>query len=302
VIHVVGHTAIDIICRVSAFPKKNGSTKITDRRTYFGGGAANIAAGIAVLGGEATLHSAVGDDFSGSEYEQWMDRLGIVRDFFVVEGTHTPAAFMFTDEAGDQCTFFEWGASRIFSDATAPELPFVHMATADPQFNVQVAKKSAFASFDPGQDIFLYTKDQIEEILDHIDILFANRHEVDVMCERLGTTRERIAGRVPVAIFTAGSAGSTLYDRGGTFHIPAIPVRMIDPSGAGDAYRAGFLTAYERGYTPLECCRIGTVTASYVVEHVGCQTHLPTWEKMENRYREFFGNIREPFLNRKESL
>jgi ribokinase len=294
VIHITGHTAIDHICRVPVLPKKNSSTKITDRQIYFGGGAANIAAGIAVLGGKVALHSAVGEDFAGSEYEQWMERLGIIREFFVVRGTHTPTAFMFTDDSGDQCTFFEWGASRIFAEAEAPALPFVHMATADPQFNVQVAEKCAFASFDPGQDIFLYSKEQLERILVNIDVLFANRHEVAVMCEKLSTTRERIAGRVPIAIFTAGSEGSTLYEKGVPHHVPAVPVTMADPTGAGDAYRAGFLTAYTRRFTLVECCRIGTITASYVVEYIGCQTHLPTWEMMEERYRKFFGDFHQP--------
>jgi ribokinase len=265
-----------------------------DRQIYFGGGAANIAAGIAMLKGEVTLHSAVGDDFTGSDYERWMDLLGIHTAFFVVNGTHTPTAFMFTDDNGNQCTFFEWGASQVFCTAPAPALPFVHMATADPAFNVQVAEKSTFSSFDPGQDILLYTSEQLATILDNIDILFANRHEVEILCEKLDMTRERVAGMVPLAIFTAGGDGSTLYEDGQVHHIPVIPVTMADPTGAGDSYRAGFLTAYDKGYSPIECCRIGTVTASYVVEHVGCQTHLPTWKMMEDRYRKFFGAPGEP--------
>lgn len=293
-IHVVGHTAIDHISRVPAFPKMNGSTRITDRKIYFGGGAANIAAGIAVLGEKVTLHSAVGEDFPGSEYKKWMEKLGIARNFFEVPDTHTPTAFMFTDDAGDQCTFFEWGASRIFCEAQAPSLPFVHMATADPAFNVQVAQKSRFASFDPGQDVFLYSREQLADLLDHIDILFANRHEVAVMCEKLGTTGKAITERVPTAIITAGGEGSMLYEDGRQHHIPAIPVTMADPTGAGDGYRAGFLTAYVRGYSPLECCRVGTVTASYIVEHIGCQTHLPTWAMMEERYRNHFGVLPAP--------
>jgi ribokinase len=64
---------------------------------------------------------------------------------------------------------------------------------------------------------------------------------------------------------------------------------MADPTGAGDAYRAGFLTAFSRGYDPLIACRVGTVTASYVVEKTGCQTNLPSWDRMEERYRLAFG-------------
>ncbi len=290
-IHVVGHTAIDYISRVHHLPEKNQSTHITDRQIFFGGGASNIAAGIAMLGELVTLHSCVGDDFAGSDYEKWMDRLGIHRQFFEVPGTHTPTAFMFTEEAGNQMTFFEWGASQAFATAEAPALPLVHMATADPEFNCRVAQKSEFVSFDPGQDVFWYTKEQLESIIANTDILFANQHEVQQMCTTLGKTKADLIKEVAMAIFTMSGDGSTLYMDGREHFIPVVPVSLCDPTGAGDAYRAGFLSAYVRGYAPLTCCRIGTVTASYVVEHAGCQTHLPTWAQMLERYRTHFGAI-----------
>jgi len=293
-IHIVGHTAVDHISRVPHLPKENQSTSITERRISYGGGAANIAAGIAVLGEEVTLHSCVGDDFAGSDYEKWMDKLGIKRQFFTVPGTHTPTAFMFTDDAGDQMTFFEWGASKAFASSEAPVLPLVHMATADPEFNCRVAEKSEFVSFDPGQDVFWYSKEQLESIISHSDILFANKHEVKKMCETLGVTKEALIKSVGMAVFTMSGDGSMLYTKGSEHFVPAIPVTLCDPTGAGDSYRAGFLSAYVRGYEPLTCCRVGTVTASYVVEHAGCQTHLPTWDQMLERYRQHFGTLEEP--------
>ena len=293
-IHIVGHTAVDHISKVSRLPEKNCSTHITDRQIYFGGGAANIAAGIATLGEAVTLHSCVGSDFTGSEYDRWMTDLRIHKQFFVVPETHTPTAFMFTDEAGDQMTFFEWGASRAFKDAEAPGLPLVHMATADPAFNCRVAEKSEFVSFDPGQDVFLYNRELLESIIGNTDILFANQHEVKQMCATLSITREALIARVEMAIFTMSGDGSTLYTKGREHFIPAVSVTLADPTGAGDAYRAGFLSAFVRGYTPETCCRIGTVTASYVVEHVGCQTHLPDWNAMLARYRKQFGDLTPP--------
>jgi len=293
-IHIVGHTAIDHISRVAHLPEKNCSTHISDRQVYFGGGAANIAAGIAMLGGQVTLVSCTGDDFAGSEYEHWMKKLGIGQQFFTVPGTHTPTAFMFTDEQGDQMTFFEWGASKAFAHADAPSLPFVHMATADPDFNCRIAERSGFASFDPGQDVFYYSREQLETILGNIDLLFANQHEVQQMCMTLGIPREALIRQVDMAVFTMSGNGSTLYTNGAEHFIPAVPVRLADPTGAGDAYRAGFLSAYVRGYQPVTCCRIGTVTASYVVEHTGCQTHLPDWDRMKVRYQEHFGTLDTP--------
>jgi sugar/nucleoside kinase (ribokinase family) len=293
-IHIVGHTAIDHISRGAHLPEKNCSTHISDRQIYFGGGAANIAAGIATLGEQVTLVSCIGDDFVGSEYERWMQKLGIGQQFFPVPGTHTPTAFMFTDDSGDQMTFFEWGASKAFAHSDAPSLPFVHMATADPTFNCHIAERSEFASFDPGQDVFYYSKEQLETIIANIDVLFANQHEVRQMCDTLGITRDALISQVDTAIFTMSGDGSTLYTKGKEHFVPVVPVTLADPTGAGDAYRAGFLSACVRGYTPVTCCKIGTVTASYVVEHDGCQTHLPDWNAMRVRYQLHFGPLETP--------
>lgn len=293
-ISVVGHTAIDHISRVPRFPPVNGSINILDRKVYFGGGAANIAAGIAKLDEPCTLVSAVGGDFPGSEYEEWMEQLGITRQFFTIPGAHTATAFMFTDDAGDQITFFEWGASAAFEHEDAPKLPFVHMATADPGFNVRVSERSEFATFDPGQDLHRYTKEQLDAILANINVLFANQHEITGMEKILGTCKQEIINRVPVVIITMGKEGSVLYEKGDSSLIPAYPVTMADPTGAGDAYRAGFLTAYYRGYETLTACKIGTITASFAVEKIGCQTNLPGWEQMEARYGKSFGSLLQP--------
>jgi sugar/nucleoside kinase (ribokinase family) len=290
-ISVVGHTAIDHICTVPHFPERHTSVSTLDHQIFFGGGAANIAVGIATLGGTCELVSAVGSDFPGSAYEQKLDELGIGRRFFEVPDRPTATAFMFNDVGGDQITYFDWGASAVFAEAEAPALDFVHMATADPSFNVRVAERSEFASFDPGQDILKYTKEQFEAILDNINILFANRHEARQMAETIGTTVHDLAARVDLAVFTMDSKGCMLCVDGEEKQIPAIRVEVADPTGAGDAFRAGFLTAYARGYEPVRCCTVGTTTASFVVEEVGCQTNLPTWERLARRHEEHFGPI-----------
>jgi ribokinase len=290
-IHIVGHTAIDHISLVSSLPARNGSSTITRRTILYGGGAANIATGIARLGGEVTLVSAVGGDFPGSDYEAWLEENGVFREFYIVPGKHTATAFMFTDPSGDQITFFEWGASEVFRTSDPPSFPFVHMATADPGYNVKVAEKAGFASFDPGQDLHRYSAEQLYSIISRISLLFANQHEVEGMCRMMDIPRRELISMVPMAVFTRGAEGSMLYFEGKEVHIPAIPVRMVDPTGAGDAYRAGFLTAYAKGLSPLSCCRIGTVAASYVVEVEGCQTNLPGWEMMKSRYENYFGHL-----------
>jgi sugar/nucleoside kinase (ribokinase family) len=294
VIHVVGHTAIDHILRVPRFPDRNSSTYVKGHQVFFGGGGANTAAGIARLGVPATLVSAVGGDFAGSDYERWLEGLGVVMQFFVVPGKRTPTAFVFTDDPGDQITYFEWGASETFASREAPALDFVHLATADPDFNVRVAEKSRFASFDPGQDIIWYTADQIGRILARIRILFANRHEMEHLSRILNMEREAILSKVPVIVVTMDAEGSVLYVGGREHRIPIVPVEAVDPTGAGDAYRAGFLAAYHRGHSPLTACRVGATTASFVVEKAGCQTNLPDWNEMVARYWTHFGDLPQP--------
>ncbi|MDD1724192.1 MAG: carbohydrate kinase family protein [Methanospirillum sp.] len=293
-IHIVGHTAIDHICQVSHLPGPNASASVIERTIAFGGGAANIAVGIAVLGGEVTLISAVGGDFTGSDYDKRMKELGIIQQFFVAPDKHTATAFIFTSPAKDQMTYFEWGASLLFEREEAPRLPFVHMATADPGFNVQVAKKAGFASFDPGQDIHRYTADNLKEILSSITLLVANHHEFQAMCNTLGITRSELISAVPMAIETRGGDGCVLYENERETSIPAVRVQSIDPTGAGDGFRAGFLTAYAAGYSPADACRIGTVTASFVVECNGCQTGIPGWRLMISRFEKEFGSFPYP--------
>jgi sugar/nucleoside kinase (ribokinase family) len=286
---VVGHTAYDHLFQVERFPERNTSSPVRGHHAYFGGGGANVAAGIARLGGSCALISAVGPDFPGSEYDSWMEELGVSREYFVVKDRCTPTAYVFTDDNGDQITFFEWGASEFFHLAEAPVLERVHLATADPDFNARVAARSKFVSFDPGQDLPWYSVEQLETILGSLTLLFANRHEVDRLCTMLDITEEELIGRVPLVVITLDVRGSMLFEEGEHHSIPVVPVTLADPTGAGDAYRAGFLTAHEQGYPPLVCARVGTVTASFTVEKVGCQTNLPDWKAMEERYRRHFG-------------
>jgi len=294
VIHVVGHTAVDHILRVPRFPERNTSTFIRDHEVFFGGGAANIAAGIARLSTPVTLVSAVGAEFAGSEYECWLSGLGVVMDLVVAKGMRTPTAFVFTEDSGDQITYFEWGASGTFAAREAPALDFVHLATADPGFNVRVAEKARFVSFDPGQDLPWYTAEQLQRILARIRILFANRHEMEHLSRILGISREDIIGTIPLVVVTMDAEGSVLYTDGREHRIPVVPVMATDPTGAGDAYRAGFLAAYHRGHTPITACRVGAVTASFAVEKAGCQTNLPDWSRMAARYWSHFGDLMKP--------
>ncbi len=143
---------------------------------------------------------------------------------------------------------------------------------------------------------------ELMSTLQRINILILNDSEARLLSREPNLIK---AGRVirsmgpSVLIIKKGEHGALLLTENTIFSAPAYPMENIfDPTGAGDSYRAGFLTAYVRGYSPLTSCRIGTVTASYVVEHPGCQTHLPTWNQMCSRYRTHFGTLEDPRTGR----
>ena len=162
-ISVTGHLCNDYILTVEEYPPVGESRRVVARENYFGGGAANIAVGIAKLGGESELISAVGRDFPGSPYERHLKELGVKTSFFE-SPENCSTAFMVNTTAGDQITYFEWGAGEAFARSESPKREFIHMATGDAAYNIGVAKNAGFASLDPGQDVKYYTKEQLEEL------------------------------------------------------------------------------------------------------------------------------------------
>jgi nucleoside kinase len=291
-ISVSGHLCVDYIITVDEYPPIGESRRVSERRIYFGGGAANIAAGIARLGGQAELICAVGCDFPGSEYEKYLKDLGVKTTLFRSE-KNSSTAFMVNNAAGDQVTYFEWGAGEAFARSAPPKREFVHMATGDAAFNINLARQAEFASLDPGQDVKYYTADDLTTLLGEIDMLICNNYEIDIIKKTLSCSEKDILDSVPFTIITHGKAGSSLYFDGKTEQIPAVSVEAKDPTGAGDAYRAGFFTAWKKGYDPVTCAKIGAVTSSFVVEMIGTQTNLPGWERMAGRYKSVFGKLEQ---------
>lgn len=122
------------------------------------------------------------------------------------------------------------------------------------------------------------------EIIEHTNFLFMNKHEFERASNLLNFEIDDYLERVDALIVTKGSKGSVIYTKDKKIEIPCIKAgKVIDPTGAGDSYRAGFLSAYVKGYDLEKCGLIGAATASFVVEAKGCQTNLPTWDKVVER-------------------
>ena len=292
IISVVGHTALDYIVDVEQIAGKNESSPVIDYEEYPGGGAANIAVAIAKLGGKSQLISPVGVDFSSSGYEKLLKEACVdLSRLYSIEDLKLSKAFIFTDREDNQTSYFYWGASSKFKELEPEPADFVHLATADCVYNAKIAQIAGFVSFDPGQDLVTYSKETLETILAHTDILFANRHEIRRVSEMTGKSFSELRAMIDVIVVTYDAEGSRIYTGNGEWAIPVVSVKAADPTGAGDAYRAGFLLAYTRGYSLPTCGKIGSTVASFAVQTRGCQTSLPTWEEMISRYEASFGKL-----------
>jgi len=292
IISVVGHTALDYIVDVEQIAGKNESSPVIDYEEYPGGGAANIAVAIAKLGGKSQLISPVGVDFSSSGYEKLLKEACVdLSRLYSIEDLKLSKAFIFTDREDNQTSYFYWGASSKFKELEPEPADFVHLATADCVYNAKIAQIAGFVSFDPGQDLVTYSKETLETILAHTDILFANRHEIRRVSEMTGKSFSELRAMIDVIVVTYDAEGSRIYTGNGEWAIPVVSVKAADPTGAGDAYRAGFLLAYTRGYSLPTCGEIGATVASFAVQTRGCQTSLPTWEEMKSRYEASFGKL-----------
>ncbi|WIM45780.1 carbohydrate kinase family protein [Methanosarcina mazei] len=292
IISVVGHTALDYIVDVENIAGKNESSPVIDYEEYPWGGAANIAVAIAKLGGKSQLISPVGTDFSSSGYEKLLKEAYVdLSRLYTIEDRKISKAFIFTDREDNQTTYFYWGASSKFKELEPEPVDFVHLATADCVYNAKIAQIAGFVSFDPGQDLVTYSKENLETILAHTDILFANKHEIKRVSEMTGKSFSELRDMIDVIVVTYDAEGSIIYRGGDQWSIPVVSVKALDPTGAGDAYRAGFLLAYTREYSLPTCGKIGSTVASFAVQSRGCQTSLPTWEEMKSRYEASFGNL-----------
>lgn len=289
---VVGHTAYDHISKVPHFPDENSSIFIEDYKKLRGGGAANVASAIANLGGKASLHSAVGEDFKNSSYEKNLKKIGVDTQTMIYTEEKTANAFIYTNNEEDQITFFYWGASEVFSELDAPKnlekYEIIHLAPSDPEYNIKMAKKDKKISFDPGQDLPVYSSKQLKKVIKNSDFLFCNEYELEKIKSKTDKGLDELNEILEILVVTHHENGSTVYYGNKKHEIPAIETVSKDPTGAGDAYRAGFLTAYLDNKSIKRCGEIASTVASFVVEEIGCQTNLPTKKQVKKRYENNF--------------
>jgi adenosine kinase len=274
----------------------NVSFMVPQMRREFGGCAGNIAYNLRLLGGDPVPMGTVGEDFD--TYAKWMDQCGVTRRHVkVVPGTYTAQAFITTDMEDNQITAFHPGAMseahrNKISDASDIELGIVSPDGRDGM--IEHARDFAQAKipfiFDPGQGMPMFNGQELEKFLEEASYLSVNDYEGRLFQEKTGKTLKQLAARVKALIVTKGGAGSEIHIDGKVLQIPAAkPEKLVDPTGCGDAYRAGLLYGIARGMDWQTTGRIASLMGAAKIERHGTQNHRFTLEEFPDRFKQEFG-------------
>ncbi len=297
---VVGHTALDYIITVKEFPKANYSAPMETMQKLHGGAAANVAMIGATLGLKTSLVSTIGEEFIDSQYYKSMVKNGVNLDYMIIsKDENTSTCFVMTDCNKDQISYFYWGAGKEFASSKVPldaikEVKAVHLATGDPNFNCKcgiVAKnEEKLVSFDPGQDLGMYSPKKLKEVISNSNVLFGNHYEISRILNSLKVDINGLMEVGPeIIVKTCGKEGSYVYSIDeGKIEIDSIYRPSVDPTGAGDSYRSGFLHSFINGKSLEECAKFASAVSSFVVEKQGCQTNMPTYDMAYKRMIDFY--------------
>ena len=273
----------------------NVSFLVPELRRNFGGCAGNVAYNLKLLGGEGYGMGTVGHDFE--PYARWLDSLGISRRFLKEVDAYTAQAYITTDVDDNQITAFHPGAMMLSHENRVPTDAGITIGMVSPDGRdgmIQHAEQFAEAGipfvFDPGQGMPLFDGPELERFVELANWVALNSYEAALLSERTGLTLDEIAQRCEALVVTHGGEGSVIYTNGEVLKIPAAkPARIVDPTGCGDAYRAGLLYGLMHDADWETTGRIASLMGAIKIEHAGTQTHTFTRPEFNERYEATFG-------------
>ena len=265
-------------------------------RREWGGCAGNIAYNLKALGGEPVVMATIGGD--DEAYPARLAALGIASDGVrAVEGTYTAQAFIITDLEDNQITAFHPGAMNHSHVNRVSDVGDVALGIVAPDGRDGMrshAREFAEAGvpfiFDPGQGLPLFSGEELVEMIECADYLAVNDYEGRLLAERTGLSLDDIARRVDALVVTLGAEGSRIHVEGRVIDVPAVkPVVVIDPTGCGDAYRAGLLYGIGQEWDWERTGRLASLLGSLKIASRGGQNHAIDRERLARRYAEAFG-------------
>jgi adenosine kinase len=259
----------------------------------YGGTAGNIAYALKLMGENPTITATIGSDHH--KYFEWLDKHSISREgITVISQELTAGAYITTDKSNNQITGFNPGAmkysSKLDIDSLNPEETLLLVSPGNLQDMINYPKlckqKGIGYIFDPGQALPVLQAQDLIEVITGCKLLIVNDYEFNLIMDKTGLAKDELLALPETTIITLGEAGSELYDGTGKLNIPSFKAaKVIDPTGAGDAYRGGLLSGLING-NDLETSAIqGSVCASFAVECNGTQVYSFTPEEFDNRMR-----------------
>lgn len=270
---------------------------VPDMRREFGGCAGNIAYNLQMIGGQPLIMATVGDDYQ--PYASRLTKLNLVQAHVRhVHDTFTAQAFITTDLADNQITAFHPGAMNHSHENHVADAKNVSLGIIAPDGRdgmVQHAREFHEDGipfiFDPGQGLPMFSGTELLDFIHKADYVAVNDYEGQLLCERTGLAPEELAKRVKALIVTKGAEGSVIYADGQQINIPCVRAdRLTDPTGCGDAYRAGLLFGIANGMDWRNTGQLGALMGSLKIAHRGGQNHVFTRDEIGQRYFENFGS------------
>jgi adenosine kinase len=259
----------------------------------FGGTAGNIAYNLALLKEPAVLLGLVGHDFT--RYGQWLKKNKI--DFSLVKQSKkeaTASAYIMTDKADNQISGFYPGPMDVEYCALVRKIKNPSLAIVSPDFKprmmtyVRLYKEMGLDYiFDPGQQITSFTASELHRVIKGSKILIGNDYEIKLILDKLNLVHDKLEKLVDILVITKGADGSEIYSKDGQINIKPVKVKkVIDPTGAGDAYRAGLIKGLVSGASLEKSAQLASTIAAYAVEQQGTQAHKFTLKEFTNRYKQ----------------
>jgi adenosine kinase len=263
-----------------------------------GGCAPNIAYTLALLGERPFLMATAGQDFG--EYRQWLDAAGVDTSLVrVVPDKFTASFFCSTDTENNQIASFYTGAmahAAELSFRTVDGVSLVIISPNDPAAMTQYAEECRTLTipyiFDPGQQCARMSGDELRDGIVGAKMVICNDYEFELIRQKTGMSEDDVLKTSELLVITRGEEGCSLYYGGSRTDVKAVtPHRIVDPTGVGDAFRGGFMKGLAEGAPFTVCAQLGSVSATYALEHLGGTSHSYTLDEFKQRYQEHFGAL-----------
>ncbi|AEJ01071.1 PfkB domain protein [Nitrosomonas sp. Is79A3] len=269
---------------------------VPEMRREFGGCAGNIAYNLKMLGGEPVMMATVGDDYA--PYAARFEQLRLTQQHVQhIPETFTAQAFITTDLADNQITAFHPGAMNFSHLNSVKDTSNIQLGIIAPDGRdgmMQHAREFHEAGipfvFDPGQGLPMYNGEELLDFIDKADYIAVNDYEGQMLQGRTGRSLESLANQAKALIITLGAQGSIIYADGKEIEIPCVkPKDIVDPTGCGDAYRAGLLYGIVNNLDWQTTGQLGSLMGSLKIAQKGGQNHRFSRDEIDQYYFESFG-------------